>query len=120
MSIGSLTGANAIMEKNYTAFRLHILVLVLFLSFTVALLTIITVSCGLAVNECNHSPVILQKIMLRNDIDREQMKELEKMFTQFKIIKIGFSACGMYKIDLPLLCGIIDGTLSYVIMLSQL
>jgi hypothetical protein len=58
--------------------------------------------------------------MLRDDIERELMKELEKMFTQFKVIKIGFSACGMYKIDLPLLSGIIGGTLSYVIRLSQL
>jgi hypothetical protein len=58
--------------------------------------------------------------MLRDDIDREVMKELKKMFTQFKVMKIGFSACGMYKIDLLLLSGIIGGTLSYLIILSQL
>jgi hypothetical protein len=58
--------------------------------------------------------------MLRDDIDSELMKELEKMFTQFKVMKIGFSACGLYKIDLSLLCDIVGGTLSYVIIFSQL
>jgi cytochrome bd-type quinol oxidase subunit 1 len=120
MSIGSLSGANSLIERKYTAFRLHNLAIVLLFSYLVALLIIITVSCSLAVNECNRSPVIVQKIMLRDDIDSELMKELEKMFTQFKIMKIGFSACGMYKIDLPLFCDIIGGTLSYVIILSQL
>jgi hypothetical protein len=58
--------------------------------------------------------------MLHDDIDREVMKELKKMFTQFEIMKIGFSACGMYKIDLSFLCGIIGATLSYVIIFSSL
>jgi hypothetical protein len=78
------------------------------------------VSCELAINECNRSPVIVQKIMLRDDIDREVMRELKMMFTQFKVMKIGFSACGMYRIDLPFLCSIISGTVSYVIVVSQL
>jgi hypothetical protein len=58
--------------------------------------------------------------MLRNDIDSEVMRELGKMFTQFKVMKIGFSACGMFRIDLSFLCGIIGATLSYVIIFSQL
>jgi hypothetical protein len=58
--------------------------------------------------------------MLRHDIDREEMKELKKMFTQFEVMKIGFSACGLYKIDLSFLCGIIGATLSYVIVFSAL
>jgi hypothetical protein len=58
--------------------------------------------------------------MLRDDIGSEVMKELKKMFTQFEIMKIGFSACGMYKIDLSFLCGIIGATLSYVIIFTSL
>jgi hypothetical protein len=83
-------------------------------------MTILVVSCSAAVNECNHSPVIVQKIMLRDDIDSEVMEELKMMFTQFKAMKIGFSACGMYKIDLSFLCDIISATLSYFIIFSQL
>jgi hypothetical protein len=78
------------------------------------------VSCSLAVNECDRSPVIVQKIMLRDDIVRELMKELKKMFTQFKVMKLGFSACGMYKIDLSFLCGILGATLSYLVIFWQL
>jgi hypothetical protein len=83
-------------------------------------MTLMAVSCSLAVNEFNRSPVIVQKILLRDDIDGEVMKELEKMFAQFKVMKIGFSACGMYTIDLSFLCGIIGATLSYLIIFTQL
>jgi hypothetical protein len=85
-----------------------------------ALTTMMAVSCSLAVNVCNRSPVIVQKIMLRNDIDTEMMKELKEMFTQFKALKIEFSACGMYRMDLSFLCDIIGVTVSYVIIFSQL
>jgi hypothetical protein len=83
-------------------------------------MTVMAVSCSLAANECNRSPVIVQKIMLRDDIYAEDMKDLDKMFTQFEVMKIGFSACGMYKIDLSLLCGIFGATLSYLVIVSQL
>jgi hypothetical protein len=58
--------------------------------------------------------------MLRDDIDSEVMKELKKIFTQFKAMKIGFSACDMYEIDLPFLCDYIGATVSYIIIFSQL
>jgi hypothetical protein len=55
-------------------------------------MAMMTVSCSLAVNECNRSPVIVQKIMLRYEIDSEVMKEMKKIFTQFKAMNIRFSA----------------------------
>jgi hypothetical protein len=57
--------------------------------------------------------------MLLEDIDSEVMKEL-KMFIQFKVMKIGFSACGMYRIDLSFLCGVFGATFSYLIIFWQL
>jgi hypothetical protein len=96
------------------------LVTLLWISLLVALIIIIAVSCSLAVSECENSPVLVQKIMLRNDIDSETLSELENMFTQFKVMKIEFSACGMFRIDLPFLCGVFSATISYVIIFSQL
>jgi hypothetical protein len=58
--------------------------------------------------------------MLRDDIDRDVMKELEKIFTQFKVMKIEFLACGLYKMDLSFISGIIGATFSYIIIFSQL
>jgi hypothetical protein len=89
-------------------------------TFLLAPLTIMAVSASLAANECSRSPVIVQKIMLRDDIDSEVMKELEKMFAQFKVMKIEFSACGMYKLDLSFISDIFGTTSSYVIIFSQL
>jgi hypothetical protein len=98
----------------------YMLVIVLCVIFSAALLAMMVVSCSLAVNECDRSPVIVQKIMLRNDIDTEMMEELKEMFTHFKDLKIEFSACGMYRIDLAFLCDIIGFTVSYEIIFSQL
>jgi hypothetical protein len=58
--------------------------------------------------------------MLHDDNDSEEMEELKKIFTQFKVMKIRFSACEIYEIDLSFLCGIIGSTFSYLIIFSQL
>jgi hypothetical protein len=119
VSVSIISGVNSAIELKRTA-HLYVLEAVLWCSFSMSLMTIMAVSCSLAINECSRSPVIVQKIMLRDDIDSEGMKELKKMFTQFKIMKIGFSACGMFRIDLSFLCGIFGATLSYLVIVSQL
>jgi hypothetical protein len=42
-----------------------------------AALTIMAMSCSLAVNECDRSPVILQKIMLRDDIGHRNDERIQ-------------------------------------------
>jgi hypothetical protein len=118
--VSIISGVNYILKIKNTDTGLYIIVAVLWSIFCAALMTIMAVSCSVAVNGCNRSPVIVQKIMLRDDIDMEVTKELKKMFNQFKVMKIEFSACGLYKIDLSFLCGIFGATLSYLIIMSQL
>jgi cytochrome bd-type quinol oxidase subunit 1 len=118
--ISIIPTANYFIEMKDTNITGYIIIVVLSSIFYVALITIMALSCGLAINECSRSPVIVQNIMRRDDIDSEVMKELEMMFTQFKVMKIGFSACEMYRIDLPFLCSIIGSIFSYVIVFSQL
>jgi hypothetical protein len=77
------------------------------------------VSCSLAICECNRSPIVVQKIILRVDIDGETLKELKNMFTQFQTMKIGFTACGLFSLDLSFLSGIIGITISYVLIIAQ-
>ncbi|PNF33525.1 hypothetical protein B7P43_G17604 [Cryptotermes secundus] len=115
-----IPSANRIIEMQPTNIYMHILTTLLSSTYYFAVIGIMALSCSLAVNECSRSSLIVQKIMLRDDIDSEVMKELEMMFTQFKAMKIGFSACGMYRIDLQFLCGIISGSFSYVIVVMQL
>jgi hypothetical protein len=119
VSVNIISSANYAVELKHTA-HLYVLEAVLWSSFAMALMTFVAVSCSVVVNECNRSAVIVQKIMLHDDIDSEIMKELKKMFVQFKVMKIGFSACGMFRIDLSFLCGIIGATLSYLLIVLQL
>jgi hypothetical protein len=117
--ISIISAANYLIEVNNTDSELDILPIFIISTLFLALMTIMAVSGSLAANECSLSPVIVQKVMLHNDIDSDVMKELE-MFTQFRVMKIEFSACGLYKMDLSFISGIIGATLSYLILLSQL
>jgi hypothetical protein len=117
--ISIISGANYAIDLKL-ADHLYTLETVLWSIFSVVLLSMMTVSCSLAVNECNRSPVIMQKIMLRNDVDSEDLKDLDRMFTQFQVMKIEFSACGMYRIDLSFLCVIFGATFSYLVVVAQL
>jgi hypothetical protein len=118
--IGIICGVNYVINIKHMDSMLNIILVVLGSIFSATLLIMMAVSCSLAVYECNRSPVIMQKIMLRDDTDREVTKELKKMFSQFNVMKIEFSACGMYKRDLTFLCGIFGATLSYLIIFWQL
>ncbi|PNF15104.1 hypothetical protein B7P43_G15982 [Cryptotermes secundus] len=118
--ISIICGINYVLKIKHTDSSLYVIVAVLWSIFCASLMTLMAMSCSLAVNECNRSPVIVQNIMLREDIDLLVMKELKKMFIQFKVMKIGFSACGMYRIDLSFLCSIFGATLSYLIIFWQL
>jgi hypothetical protein len=118
--IGIISGANYVIKLKPIANHLYVIAAVLWSSFCVALMIVLAVSCSMAVNECNRSPVMVQKIMLHDDTDREAIKELKKMFSQFKVMKIEFSAFGMFRIDTSFLCGIFGATLSYFIIFLQL
>jgi hypothetical protein len=117
--INIVSAANYAIDLKQSGY-LYVMETVLWSSFCMALMTIMAVSCSLAVNECNRSPVIVQKILLRDDTDTQDTRDLDKMFTQFQVMKIGFSACGMFRIDLSFLCGIFGVTLSYLIIILQL
>jgi cytochrome bd-type quinol oxidase subunit 1 len=78
VSISFISAGNVATEMKNTDLNLHLLGIVVWYCFIVALMTFLAATCSAAVNECNRSPVIVQKIMLRNDIDREMMKEMYK------------------------------------------
>jgi hypothetical protein len=118
--IGIISGANYVIKLKPIANHLYVIAAVLWTSFCVALMIMLAVSCSMAVNECNRTPIIVQKIMLHDDNDREAVRELKNMFSQFKAMKIEFSAFGMYKIDMTFLCGIFGATLSYFIIFLQM
>jgi hypothetical protein len=115
-----ISAANRLIEQNNADIELNIFLVLTMSTFFLAPLTIMAVYASLAAKEYSHSLVIVQIILLRVNVDSEVMRELEKMFTQFKAMEIEFSACGMYKIDLSVISDIFGTTLSYIIIFSQL
>lgn len=117
--IGVTSGASYVLDLNNTDFYRFIFVIVLWSAYCIGLTAAMALSCSQAVCECNRSPVIVQKIILRDDADSESVKELEKMFTQLQAMKIAFTACGLFNVDSSLICGIIGVTLSYIFVIAQ-
>jgi hypothetical protein len=117
--VGLISGVTLLLKLNADLYN-FVLVTVLWSGYCVALMAAITMSCSMAVNECNRSAIIVQKIIVRDDIHYEVVKELEKMLTQFQIMKIRFTACGFFNLDLPFFCRIFGATLSYLVIFLQL
>jgi hypothetical protein len=117
--ISIISTANFVFELKNTDLYNYVLISVLWSGFCVTLVATMAVSCSLAICECNRSPIVVQKIILRVDIDGETLKELKNMFTQFQTMKIGFTACGLFSLDLSFLSGIIGITISYVLIIAQ-
>jgi hypothetical protein len=114
-----ITGVALLLQLNADLYN-FVLVTVLWTGCCVALMAAITMSCSMAVSECNRSAIIVQKIIVRDDIHYEVVKELEKMLIQFQVMKIRFTACGFFNLDLPFFCGIFGATLSYLVIILQL
>jgi hypothetical protein len=119
MSVSIISAVTFVLQLNADLYH-FVLVTVLWSGYCVALMAAISVSCSMAVSECNRSVIIVQKIIIRDDINDEDVKELEKMLTQFQIMKIRFTACGFFNLDLPFFCGICGTSLSYLVIILQL
>lgn len=80
-------------------------------------LTALTLPCHLTVQESIKSSILLQKALLyREDKDRIQ---IERLLQQFRTMKVQFSVCGFFRLDLPLLCGILGIACTYVAVIAQ-
>jgi hypothetical protein len=117
--VGIISAVTFVLQLNADLYHL-VLVTVLWSGYCVALMAAITMSCSMAVSECNRSAIIVQEIIIRDDLNDEVVKELEKMLTQFQVMKIRFTACGFFNIDLQFFCGMFGATLSYLVIILQL
>jgi hypothetical protein len=87
---------------------------------SLSLLAAITIPCHLASDEATRSSVLIQKLLLRTDINERIMKDLDRFYTQVKSMGVKFTACAFFALDMPLFCGIFGAIGTYIIVITQL
>jgi hypothetical protein len=80
----------------------------------------VTIPCHLATDEATRSSVLIQKLLLRTDINERIMKDLDPFYTQVKSMGVTFTACGFFVLDMSLFCGIFGAICTYIIVITQL
>jgi hypothetical protein len=80
----------------------------------------IAVVCQFAENERESSRIIVQKLLLEDSLEDDYCKELTMLSAQLRDMKIKYTACGFFTLNLPYLCSVTGLIISYVIIVAQL
>lgn len=76
--------------------------------------------CQFAENERQTSINLVHKLLLEDNIDEIDCKELGLLASQLRDMKIKYTACGFFTLNLPYLCSVTSLTVSYIIIMIQL
>jgi hypothetical protein len=93
---------------------------ILLLLLSLFLLAAITVPCHVTTDEASRSSVLIQKLLLRRDINEKFISDLDRFYTQINSMAIKFTACEFLSLDMPMFCGIVCAICTYVIVITQL
>ncbi|PNF21447.1 hypothetical protein B7P43_G13500 [Cryptotermes secundus] len=70
--------------------------------------------------EANRGVTSIQRIMGCSKVNHETSVELEKLSSQLDKMKVQFTACGFFSLNLPLLCTAIGLILTYILIAVQI
>jgi hypothetical protein len=76
--------------------------------------------CHATSAEAGRGAVSVQRITACSELQRETSAELEKLSSQLDKMKVQFTACGFFTLNLPLLCTLIGGILTYILIAVQM
>ena len=98
----------------------NISVSVLSCIFCAVLMILLTTACHIVGSETQMTVFYIQKILLHRDFGKQTENELKKFCSQVIHLKIEISACGLFKLNLPLLNNFISKFFAYFIIMFQL
>jgi hypothetical protein len=79
----------------------------------------LAILCQFAESERETSRILVQKLLLEDNLEVKYCKELRMLSAQLRDMKIKYTACGFFTLNLPILCSLTGLILSYVIIMSQ-
>jgi hypothetical protein len=87
--------------------------------FFSVILTFVTLSCELAFKEANLTGHLVHTVLLKPDLSRDLILQLQLFSCQVFNLRVKFTACGFFIINSSLLCGIGGVVCTYLIILHQ-
>jgi hypothetical protein len=83
------------------------------------LITIVTMSCHLVGKETDNIMFHIQKLLLKYDLGNKIEKELNQFCCQLNYLKLEFSACGLFTLNLRFLNTFLSMSLAYFVITFQ-
>jgi hypothetical protein len=83
------------------------------------ILTFVTVSCELACEEANRTGHLIHTLLLKPDLSRDLILQLQLFSSQVSNLRVNFTTCGFFTINASLICGIGGVVCTYLIILYQ-
>jgi hypothetical protein len=83
------------------------------------IITYVTVSCHLACEEANRTGHLVHTLLLKPDLSRDVILQLQLFASQLTNLRVKFTTCGFFTINASLLCGIGGVVCTYLIILHQ-
>jgi gustatory receptor len=83
------------------------------------ILTFVTVSCEQANEEANRTGHLVHTVLLKPDLSRDLIQQLQLFSSQVSNLRVKFTACGFFTINSSLICGIGGVVCTYLIILHQ-
>jgi len=83
------------------------------------ILTYLTVFCHLASEESNSTRHLVHTLLLKQDLSRDVILQLQLFSSQVSNLRVKFTTCGFFTINTSFLCGIGGVVCTYLIILYQ-
>ncbi|PNF21476.1 hypothetical protein B7P43_G13504 [Cryptotermes secundus] len=80
----------------------------------------LVISCGDTAQDANRAVIHIHRAIASPYPGNDVITELEKLSNQLKDMKVEFSVCGLFVLNLPFLCTFVGGIFTYIIIMVQL
>jgi len=80
----------------------------------------VTFFCHTATNEARSSRILVEKLLLEGKCRNECVKELKMFSLQLQAMKIEYTACGFFSLNLSLFASVVSAIVSYIIIMVQI
>jgi hypothetical protein len=88
--------------------------------FCITLLVAITLTCHITTQEANLALILVEKLLLCHDLGDDTVNELKDFSTQLGNMRIEFSPCGFFTLNLSFLYAMTGVICSHIIILASL
>ncbi|KDR19115.1 hypothetical protein L798_06997 [Zootermopsis nevadensis] len=80
----------------------------------------LNICCHALIEEANRGIISIQRITAFSNVNCETVRELDRLSNQMNNMKVQFTACGFISLGLPIICTVIGGILTYILIMVQI